>query len=157
MPRPTKPGTLGLICLAGAILACDSSGVNQPTSAPAIATARAPVEEPFVETLVDVNPCTGATVTYTFTGTSRLQTTPTGTILVVKGTASTSDGFTGSFNRQFVVNEHVTHLRFHDTEVSNATGQRIMFAAAVVHETTANGQSIVSFTRFSGLRCVGRP
>jgi hypothetical protein len=50
----------------------------------------------------------------------------------------------------------VTHLRFHDMEVSDQTGQRIIFGVGLVHETLANGEVVVSFDHFSGLRCVGR-
>jgi hypothetical protein len=42
-------------------------------------------------------------------------------------------------------------------EISNATGQRIIFAVGIIHETSVDGESVVSFDHISGPRCVGRP
>jgi hypothetical protein len=122
-----------------------------------MAAAQAPVEVPFFESLQDVNPCTGDIVTYTFTGTARILESTDQFILVAKGSAATSDGFYGDFNRQYIIQgDHVAHFRFHDTEVSNQSGQRIMFALGMFHETLAGGESVVTVERFSGLRCVGK-
>lgn len=156
MSRSTKAMGLGLICCASAILACDSSTPTQPASSTAIDLAQAPVEVPLFEQFQDVNPCTGQIVTYTFTGTARIRDTGGRFLLVASGTVSTSDGFTGRFNRQFIINDHVSHFRFHDSEASDATGQRIIFGVGLSHQTTANGRTVVAFEHFSGLRCVGR-
>ena len=115
-----------------------------------------PIVVPLLEAFNDLNPCTGVVVTYTFTGTARIQAFDNHLILVGKGTVVTSDGFSGQFNRQFVFNgDRVVHLRFHDMEVSDETGQRIMFGVGLIHETSVEGQPVVSFEHFSGLRCVG--
>jgi hypothetical protein len=121
------------------------------------AASGAPSEVPFFEEFQDINPCTGQVVTYTFTGSARIRESADHFILVAKGSVVTSDGFSGSFNRQFVfIGDRVTHLRFHDMEVNSATGQRIIFGVGLFHETSPQGQPVVSFEHFSGLRCVGK-
>jgi hypothetical protein len=147
-----KPYVLTAIALA--VLACDSSPLTPVASS--VSSRQAPAEEPFTEVFEDVNPCTGNVVTYTFSGTARVRESGDDLFLVAKGTVVTSDGFTGSFNRQFIINDNVTHLRFHDMEASSQTGQRIIFGVGLFHETTVNGESVVSFEQFSGARCVGK-
>ena len=116
----------------------------------------APTAVPFSEQFDDINPCTGETITLTFTGTAFIQEFDDHSILVAAGTVVTSDGFSGTFNRQFVfLGDRVAHLRFHDMEVSDETGQRVVFGVGLVHETSVDGQPVVSFTHTSGLRCVG--
>jgi len=143
-----------------AILGCESTPLSpHESSAPLYAnTAHSPTEVPLAEQFDDLNPCTGEVATYTFTGTARIQEFDEHFVLVASGSVVTSDGFSGSFNRQFVFNgDRVVHLRFHDMEVRDATGQRIMFGVGLFHETSVQGQPVVSFTQFSGLRCVGKP
>ena len=126
--------------------------------APATWAQNGPVETPFTEDFNDLNPCTGETVTYTFSGVARVIERAGNSILVASGTVVTSDGFSGRFNRQQVlIGERVVHMRFHDMEVSNETGERIMFGVGMIHETTVDGDTVVSFLQFSGLRCLGRP
>lgn len=147
---------VGLAFLLVALLACETAAPPvEPNPSTDISLSAAPASTPFFEEIQDVNPCTGQVITYTFTGTARIRDTGTASLLVASGTVATSDGFSGQFNRQYVINEHVTHLRFHDMEVSNATGQRIMFGVGIFHETTADGSVIVSFNQFSGLTCLG--
>ena len=123
-----------------------------------IAWAKPPINVPIFEVFDDVNPCTGEIMTLTFTGVARIIENQDNSILVGRGTVETSDGFSGSFNRQFVINgDRVFHLRFHDMEASDETGQRIMFGVGMIHETTVDGDIVVSFLQFSGLRCVGPP
>jgi len=121
-----------------------------------IASAQSPTQVPLFEQFQDLNPCTGAVVTYTFSGTARIIEFDDHFILVAKGSVVTSDGFSGSFNRQFVVQgDQVTVLRFHDMEMSGATGQIIMFGVGLFVQISVQGQPVVSFLQFSGLRCVG--
>lgn len=142
-----------------ALMGCDSVPTG-PLQSPETAYAdasRAPVQVPLFEEFQDLNPCTGQVVTYTFTGTARIQESGDHFILVARGSVVTSDGFTGRFNRQFVIiGDRVTHLRFHDMEVNSETGQRIVFGVGLSHETSVQDQPVVSFEHFSGLRCVGR-
>jgi hypothetical protein len=149
------------LLLAALVLTAGCDNPAQPEQAiaapPGPIAASRPVEVPFFEEFQDINPCTGQLVTYTFTGTARIQESDDRSILVARGSVVTSDGFTGSFNRQFVfIGGRVTHLRFHDMEVSSETGQRIIFGVGLFHETSLQGQPVVSFEHFSGLQCVGR-
>ena len=119
-------------------------------------TAKVPIVVPLFDEITDVNPCTGETITLTFTGTAFVQEFDDHSLLVASGTVVTSDGFSGSFEWLFVFQgDRVTHLRFHDMEVSDETGQRVMFGVGLVHETSVNGKTVVAFNHFSGLRCVG--
>jgi hypothetical protein len=159
MWSPTRAFASAATSLLCATLGCDSAPLSPPQSlAPTYATSgQGPTEVPLFEQFDDLNPCTGAVVTYTFTGTARIQDFDAHFILVARGSVATSDGFSGSFNRQFVFQgDHVVTLRFHDMEVRDETGQRILFGVGLVHETSVNGQPVVSFTHFSGLRCVGK-
>jgi len=150
MSRFTVSLALAVSILGSGILGCESSPTH-PASV--VSTVNAPVEEPFTEVFTDVNPCTGNVITYTLAGTARVRRSGDDiSFLVAKGTVVTSDGFSGNFNRQFIINDRVTHLRFHDMEVSNQTGQRIIFGVGLLHETKANS---LSFVHFSGARCVG--
>ena len=139
-----------------AVLACGSPVSPSVPAGSSMSDSRAPVEVTLFEQFPDVNPCTGQIVTYTFTGTARIQKFQEHSVLVAQGTVETSDGFSGTFNRQFVFAAGVTQLRFHDMEVSSATGQRIIFGVGLVHETLVSGQTVVSFDQFSGVRCVGK-
>lgn len=157
--RHFRAAAVGLSLLTPA---CDSMPhhPSEPSLSPAavspIAASRAPVEVPLFEQFDDLNPCTGAVVTITFTGTARIHQFGNHSMLVANGSVATSDGFTGSFNRQIVVHgDRVTHARFHDMEVNQATGQRIIFGVGMFHETTAGGEIRVSFVHFSGAKCVG--
>ena len=120
--------------------------------------AAEPIVVPLVDEFVDVNPCTGETITLTFGGTALIWEFDGHFLLVASGTVVTSDAFSGSFNRQFVFyGDRVSTLRFHDMEVSDETGQRVIFGVGLVHETTVDGETVVSFGHTSGLRCVGVP
>jgi hypothetical protein len=120
--------------------------------------AAKPIEVPLFEELDDINPCTGETITLTFAGTAFIREFDDHFLLVARGTVVTSDGFSGSFNRQLVFHgDRVATLRFHDMEITDETGQRIIFGVGLVHETTVDGETVVSFVHFSGLRCVGVP
>jgi len=151
--------TLLLWFAAGAValLGCRGSGVGPDSAGDEAAASRAPVQVPIGEQLVDLNPCTGKPTTYTFNGTARVQAFDDHYLLVASGTVKTDDGFVGTFNRQFVfVGDRVVHLRFHDSEMTDGGGQRIMFGVGLYHQTSPQGDPVVSFEQFSGLRCVGQ-
>jgi hypothetical protein len=100
------------------------------STAPAVTLAAPPASQPLFEQIQDVNPCTDRIITLTFTGTAVTRTSGDHFILRAGGTVVTSDGYEGSFNLNFVViGDRVETLRFHDTELSDAGGQRIVFAA----------------------------
>ena len=116
----------------------------------------APIVVPLFVEFDDINPCTGVVIHLTFTGTARIQAFDDHFILVGKGTVLTSDGFSGTFNHQFVFQgDQMAVLRFHDMEVSDETGQRIIFGVGLVVEVSVHGQAVVSFEHLSGLSCVG--
>src|SRR2546422_3591316 len=94
-----------------------------------IASAQSPTQVPLFEQFQDLNPCMGAVVTYTFSGTARIIKFDDHFILVAKGSVVTSDGFSGSFNRKFVFQgDQETVFRFHALEISAETAQFIWFA-----------------------------
>lgn len=143
--------------------ACEPSAPLAPTTdRPALsanaaaATPPARMEVPVFDEISDVNPCTGETVTITYTGTGQVHGGGDNVILQSRGNVATSDGYTGTFNWTFVfIEDHVVHFRSHDAEVSNESGQRVLFAVGLDHTTWRNGEDVVSFSHTSGPRCVG--
>ena len=99
----------------------------------------------------DIFPCL-----MNFTGTAVVRMSGDHFTLRASGTVVTSDGFEGSFNRNFIViGDRVETLRFHDMEMSNATGQRVIAAVGLVHVTRVDGVPVVDLVKFPNLRCVG--
>jgi len=125
-------------------------------SAAALVTfAAPPASQPLFEQFDDVNPCTDEIITLTFTGTAFVQTSGDHFILRASGTVTTSDGFEGSFNRNFIfIGDRVETLRFHDMEISDDTGQRVIAAVGLVHVTRVDGVPVVDLVKFPSLRCV---
>lgn len=127
------------------------------SGAPSYAVASPPTSEPLFEQFDDVNPCTDEIVTLTFTGTAFVRSSGDHFTLRASGTVTTSDGFEGTFNRNFVViGDRVETLRFHDMEISNASGQRIVFAVGLLHVTRVDGVPVVDLLQITSPRCVGR-
>ena len=79
--------------------------------------------------------------------------------LVAHGTISTSDGWTGRFNRTFVIiDDKVFVVRFHDMEVqANPAGPKQVFSVGMGHQTLASGATHDYFERYGGGGCVGGP
>lgn len=127
---------------------------SEMAARPELATAAAmPVEAPFLLVFEDVNPCTGKTETFRFEGTSRTHLVGEHRIVHIDGTVTTSDGWTGKFNRQLVFHgTDVSTRRFFDVEVG-PEGQRQLFTQ-VIHVTIVDG---VLVTRINNLkiRCIG--
>ncbi len=78
------------------------------------------------------------------------------------GTVTTTDGWTGTFNREYVINgDHVITMRFHDMELSNGgTHQKIVFAVGLLHVTYVDGIPTADVLHFgipNGIGCVGKP
>jgi hypothetical protein len=149
-------------CLA--LVGCESGLQTSPTSAGSLAApvtaaaARAPVGEPLLIEIDDVNACNGLPITLTYAGTALVQEFGDHSLLHVNGTVTTTDGFTGTFNWAFVFqDDQVAHISAHDMEVSDASGQRIIFAVGVEHTTSVDGTTVVSFVHFSHdrIRCIG--
>ena len=151
------------VALLAVVVACEPAAPVAPTSEPparaenAAAAARAErTVVPVFDEVSDVNPCTGELVTITYAGTGHVHRGGDNVVLQARGAVVTSDGYTGTFNWTFVfVDDRVTHFRFHDTEVSSESGQRVLFAVKIDHTTWRNGEAIVSFSHASGPRCVG--
>ena len=126
------------------------------SAASLVAFAAPPVSQPLFEQFDDVNPCTDEIITLTFVGTAVVRSSGDHFTLRASGTVTTSDGFEGSFNRNFVViGDRVETLRFHDMEMSNISGQRVIAAVGLVHVTRVDGVPVVDLIRFPNLRCVG--
>jgi len=157
---PTRSALATLVVLLA--LGCDrlpptAPSPHAPAPSFAAAVAEAPhVEVPIRDQVVDINPCTGEIATTTFVGTAQLQQIGDKSIYQVRGTATTSDGYAGPFNWTWVlIGDRVAHFRLVDMELSNETGQRITFVAAVNHTTAVDGQPVVQFLKIPELRCVG--
>lgn len=158
---PATATAAGLIIM---LLGCESGLQTSPTSAGSLgapvaaAAAHAPVEEPLFIQIDDVNACNGLPITLTYAGTAQVQEFGDHALLHVNGTVTTTDGFTGIFNWTFVFqDDQVAQISAHDMEVSDASGQRIIFAVGVEHATSVNEQIVVSFVHFSHdrIRCIG--
>ena len=146
----------GTLVGAMALLACSDDSTAPHIAPQTVVTSHAPVEVPLNVQFNDINFCTGQIVTYTMTGTARVQQQGDRYLLVARGTVVTSDGFAGTFNRTFIIKgDQVTHLRFHDMETSSATGQRQVFSVGMYHLTAVNGEPIVEFEQFGGGGCPG--
>jgi hypothetical protein len=147
-----------LVLLLGALVAA--------LTLTAAATAGSPAMKIDVpdESFSDVNPCTGATVTVTFSyrtfvmregpdATGGSHVTGTGT-----GTATTSDGFSGRFTFWFGGNVRPDGS-FNETFTQSATlgdgtGARAL-VTVVTHVTIANGEVRVELER-ANARCLGK-
>jgi hypothetical protein len=156
---PTAPVAVTGLCLM--IIGCNSTTPTSPAfTAPTTAAVSAPVEVAIFEQFEDFNPCTGASTTLTYSGTAKIRDFDDHFMLHVLGTVVTTDGYSGSFNWTFVFHgDRVGVIRAHDMELSDATGQRMIFPVGVEHVTSVDGEPIVSFSHFSKdrVRCVGKP
>ena len=163
MSRRSAFAPLATLVLVLAAAACEATApLSPPVDAPALsananaASRAARTEVPVFDEITDVNPCTGESVTITYTGTGQVHGGGDNVILQARGNVATSDGYTGTFNWTFVfIDGRVTHFRTHDTEVSNESGQRILFAVGLDHTTWRDGEAVVSFSHSSGPSCVG--
>jgi hypothetical protein len=118
--------------------------------------ASGPTIVPMFEQFNDFNACTGNIVTYTFTGTAHIEEHNGVYVLTARGTAVTSDGYYGTFNRTFVFKgDQVAHLRFHDQEVSSTDGRRQVFSLGMYHSTAPDGTEVVGFEKYGGGGCQG--
>lgn len=149
--------TLRLLLLTTlAVVACSEQNAVAPTidlQARLSSNAAGSVtEEPFHLFFYDLNPCTGLTESFSFDGTSRIQSVGDLTVVHISGTVTTSDGWQGVFNRQFVLkDDQVFTARFFDMEVGANHGRQLF--TGNIHVTVVDGKTVVSFVRTS-LRCV---
>ena len=119
------------------------------------ARAAGPVEEAFQEIFDAANACTGQIETLTFSGTLRIQDFGRHTIIHGSGSVTTSGGYSGVFNRQFVFQgDQVSTLHFFDMEIG-PEGQRQLFTG-IVHLTFVDGAPRAEVENLK-LRCVGKP
>lgn len=157
-PSATAPGGSRSSWIAAVLLvllsACSDS---PPVTGPDPQFARGPVEQPLYSQFQDINFCTGQIVTYTMVGTAWIQEFDGHYVLVARGTVTTSDGFSGTFNRTFVFQgDRVMVLRFHDMEVNAATGQRQVFSLGMYLAIKPDGQvAVVDAEKYGGGGCPG--
>jgi hypothetical protein len=96
----------------------------------------------------------GEPETLTFSGTLRIQEFGRQTIIHGSGSVTTTEGYVGMFNRQFVFQgDQVTTLHFFDMEIG-PDGQRQLFTG-VVHVTFVNGIPKAEVENLR-LQCVGK-
>jgi hypothetical protein len=138
-------------------LACSASlafVVIAPIATAGPAPAAAPVVVNFVEVFDAANACTAQPETLTFSGTLRIQEFGRQTIIHGSGSVTTTEGYVGMFNRQFVFQgDQVTTLHFFDMEIG-PDGQRQLFTG-VVHVTFVNGIPKAEVENLR-LQCVGK-
>jgi len=138
----------------------DSGGLAPGITVPAAANGNSGWEtDVLVEESVYPNSCTGELATFTFTGSMKVQQVGGMYQLVAHGTVETSDGWTGRFNRNFVIiDDKVFIIRFHDMEVqADPSGPKQVFSVGMGHETLAGGVTHDYFEQFGGSGCVGKP
>jgi hypothetical protein len=117
--------------------------------------AAAPVVQAFHVVFQDTNPCTGEVATFTFDGTLQVQDFGDHRVVHGSGTVTTSDGYTGMFNRQIVIQgDDVVTRRFFDMEVG-PDHERQLFRA-IFHLTFVDGVLTAEVANAS-LTCVGEP
>ena len=166
MSRQTMFNALpaGIAALSLLFAGCEPTLPTSPTQTapnatpPALDAAQSPTEVPLLVVIDDVNPCTGLPVTLTYDGTARVQEFVNHFVLHVNGTVETTDGFSGSFNWTLVFQaDQVAHVSAHDMEVSDATGQIMIFPIGLEQHVTVNGELVVDLFHFSKdrVRCVG--
>jgi hypothetical protein len=83
-----------------------------------------PTAFPFEDVFEDVNPCTGLSMTVTFSGTEYIHFHDSRVVGRGDRTITTSDGFVGRGTHSFVDNGRVLVFRLTDI-LSNAAGDRI--------------------------------
>jgi len=173
MPRPSH-WYLSSVVLA--LVACESGIVapTAPESVPSAGGGGAAVESPspqfaassggwesgvIVEEFVAPNSCTGELATFTFTGQMKVEQRGGFYHLIAHGTVETSDGWTGRFNRTFVIiDDKVFVVRFHDMEVqADPAGPKQVWSVGMGHETLASGETHDYFERYGNSGCRGAP
>ena len=88
-----------------------------------------PLEFPVNNQFPAVNPCTGLPITVTLTGTLWVQPHPNNRVIRVKGTTTTSDGYTGRYNETWTGSDNGPggmSIRTINTQVTNSSGSRYM-------------------------------
>lgn len=118
--------------LAGSMLviACSYEAATAPDPPQFdVEAASAPLEFPVNNTFGAFNPCTGLPVTVTLTGTIWFQPHPNNNVVRVKGTTTTSDGYTGSYDETWTGSDNGPggmSIRTFNTQVTNPSGSRYM-------------------------------
>lgn len=146
-----------LTAIAAALTACDRSPTEAPIAPQANATLHGPVIIPISLSIDAPDGCTGEPATYTITGTMLVQEKGDMVLIVTHGKVEVSTGFAGVFSRTELVRaDRVAHLRYHDVEVSNTTGQVFVWSVGLNHYTTADGELKVAMEQYGGIGCRGR-
>lgn len=156
-----RAAALGLSVLA---IGCEATSPTAPSAGkpaamtPALDAAQSPADVPLLVVIDDINPCTGLPVTLTYEGTASIQEFGNHFVLHVNGTVETTDGFSGIFNWTILSqSDHVVHVSAHDMEMSDATGQIMIFPIGLEQHVTVDGELVVDLVHFSKdrVRCVG--
>jgi hypothetical protein len=145
-------------------LSCEPAAPTAPplglpaAVSPALGAAPSPAYVPLFVVIDDINPCTGLPVTLTYEGTARVQEFGDHFVLHVNGSVETTDGFSGSFSWTLIFQgDRIAHVSAHDMEISDATGQIMIFPIGLEQHVTADGELVVDLFHFSKdrVRCVG--
>jgi hypothetical protein len=140
-----------------AVLALTSSGcgerlvdpqdVNESTG---MDLASAPVQDQFVISFDDVNPCSGLNHTVTFHGTRWVHEREGRVVVRVKRRITTSSGFVGRGQDTFVANGNIEKVTANDM-LSNGSGDRIRAHIAIVLDLRTS--TVKAFSR--AFTCLG--
>ena len=114
------------------------------------AAADPPTAFPIEDVFLDVNPCTGDTMTVTFVGTVSVHEHGSRVVAIAHRTITTSDGFVGHGTDSFVDNGRVLMSRITDI-MTNASGDRFRARGVFVLDISTG---TVRVERFE-LTCLG--
>ncbi len=136
-------------------VACAQDAPTAPEAPQFSMHAGAPVGVPFTVEFPAFNPCTNQGILVTNTGTIWFQPHPNNRVVRVKGTTTSSDGYTGSYNETWTGSDWNDgpggmSIRTINTQVTNSAGSRYMVHLVWVIDTEA---STFRVNRFSA-RCV---
>jgi len=151
------------------LVGCESGVTAPPDSAPVPDAAPVPAATAsassaggwesgvIVEEFVYPNPCTGEMATYTFTGSMKVEERGGFYLLVAHGWVTTSDGWSGRFNRtKVIIDGTVYSVHFHDVELqADPSGPKQLWSVGMGHETLAGGVTHDYFERYGASGCVG--
>lgn len=136
-------------------IACAQDAPTAPDSPEFSMHAGAPVGQPFTVQFPAFNPCTNQGILVTNTGTIWFQPHPNNRVVRVKGTTTSTDGFSGSYNETWTGSDNGPggmSIRTINTQVANPAGSRYMVHLVWVIDVSS-GTWEFRVDRFSA-RCV---
>ncbi|MHC4611505.1 MAG: hypothetical protein ACYS7M_14280 [Planctomycetota bacterium] len=112
------------------VVACGQDAATAPDPPQFNELAGPPLEFPFTTQFPAFNPCTSQGILVTNTGTLWVQTHPNNRVIRVKGTTTSSDGYTGRYNETWTGSDIFgpggMSIRTINTQVTNPSGSRYM-------------------------------